>query len=99
VRTDSLDLSRQVAVALVDVAVLEADMVLVEVWAALAAAVEDLVVTVVVVVAALAVVDIVDLPLAATTLVGHRYLQIHSLISQLLVRREARRFTFATLVS
>ena len=100
-KTDSLDLSRRVVVALVvDEVVSEADMVFVAVRVASAAAAEDLVVAMeAVVVEVLAVVDMVDLSLVATTLVAHRYLQIRSLTSQLPVRREVKRSTFATFVS
>jgi hypothetical protein len=101
VRIDSLDPSRPVVVALVvDEVVLEADMELVAVRVALVAAGEDLVVaTEAVVVEVLAVVDMVDLPLVATTLVVHRYLQTRSLTLQQPVRRKVKRFTFATFVS
>jgi hypothetical protein len=101
VKTDSPDLSRQVVVALVvGEVVLEADMVLVAVLVASVVAGEDLVVDMeAVVVEVLAVVDMVDLPLVATTLVAHRYLQTRSLTSQLPVRKKAKRFTFATFVS
>jgi hypothetical protein len=83
----------------VDEVVSEADMVLVAVRVALVVAGEDLEVDMeAVVVEVLAVVGMVDLPLVATMLVGHRYLQTRSLTSQPPVRREAKRFTFATFV-
>lgn len=61
-------------------------------------AVEDLVVGMEAVVVEVSAADMVDLPLA-TILVGRRYLQTHSLTTQLPVQKEAKRYTFATFVS
>jgi hypothetical protein len=99
VKTDSLGLSSQVVVALVvDEVVLEAVTVLGAVQVASLVVVEDLVVDMEAVVAEDLVVVTADLP-RATMLVGHLYHQIHSLTTQLPVRKEVKRSTFAMSVS